>query len=275
MRNLLILTIISLLHSEVKGARILAWFFVPSISHQVVFQPIWKELSIRGHEVTVVTPDPLKDPTLKNLTEIDMKVSYQVWKEIDISNYRRERMTVLEIEERFYNMGERVIDIMNKTEEIQEILSKPENSFDLILIESMSPILYGLHYKFKAPLIAVCSFGNQQYLTHLLGNSMHPALYSDPLTGLYVKMTFLEKIENIYLTVGSYLLNKLIIYPNADRIARSYFGKNMPYIEDVIKNTSLLFSNSNPIFPDHRPLAPNIMEFSKVHLVVMNTLPKV
>ncbi|KAL3288279.1 hypothetical protein HHI36_002727 [Cryptolaemus montrouzieri] len=275
MRKILILTVLSLLHSEVYSAKILAWTFFPSISHQMVFRPIWKELSLRGHEVTVVTPDPLNDPTLTNLTEIDMKVAYQVWKEIDISNFRRELMTVFEIENRFRRMHERIIHIMNETEEIQEILRKPENHFDLILIEALSPILYGLQHKFKAPLISVCSLGNSQYLTHLLGNSMHPALYSDILTGMFGKLNFMEKIENTYFILGSYLLNKLFIYPNADRIARSYFGQDMPYIEDVVKNTSLMFANVNPIFSDHRPLVLNIMEFSKVHFVERKPLEKV
>ncbi|KAL3288277.1 hypothetical protein HHI36_002725 [Cryptolaemus montrouzieri] len=275
MRNLLILFIVLfLLHSEVNSARILAWFFIPSISHQIVFQPIWKELSLRGHQVTVITSDPLNDSTLKNLTEIDMKISYEVWKEIDISNFRREIMTVSEIDSGFHKMFEKVIDITSRTEEIQEILRKPKNHFDLILIEAHSPILYGLQHKFKAPLIAVSSLGIGLYMTHLFGNSIHPALYGDILSGLYGKLTFMEKIENIYFTLGLYLSNKLIIYPNADRIARLYFGEDMPYIEEVIKNTSLLFTNVNPIFSAHRPLVPNSMEFSKVHLVLKNPIPK-
>lgn len=54
----------------------------PSISHQVIFQPIWKELSLRGHKVTVITPNPLKDPTLTNLTEIDISYMYEHMSEL-------------------------------------------------------------------------------------------------------------------------------------------------------------------------------------------------
>lgn len=62
--------------SGVYSAKILGVFTIPSVSHQVMFQPIWKELSLRGHEVTVVTPNPLNDPTLTNLTEIDISFVY-------------------------------------------------------------------------------------------------------------------------------------------------------------------------------------------------------
>ncbi|KAL3288282.1 hypothetical protein HHI36_002730 [Cryptolaemus montrouzieri] len=153
-----------------------------------------------------------------------------------------------------------------ETEAVQYILKKSENYYDLILIESHSPILYGLQYKFEAPLIAISSLENLQYLEYLFGNPMHPALYSDFLTGLYPELKFYEKFENLYLILGSYLLNKFVFYPRADELARIYFGKDMPYIEDVIKNTSLLFSNVNPVFSDRRPRVSNIIHYFNIHI---------
>jgi glucuronosyltransferase len=43
-----------------KGARILGIFPTPSISHQLPFQAIMKALAARGHNVTVISPEPLK-----------------------------------------------------------------------------------------------------------------------------------------------------------------------------------------------------------------------
>jgi glucuronosyltransferase len=43
-----------------RGARILGIFPTPSISHQLPFQTIMKALALRGHEITVISPDPLK-----------------------------------------------------------------------------------------------------------------------------------------------------------------------------------------------------------------------
>ncbi|KAL3288280.1 hypothetical protein HHI36_002728 [Cryptolaemus montrouzieri] len=269
------LAVLLLISSEVNSAKILAWFYVPSISHQIVFQQIWKELSLRGHDVTVITPNPLNDPTLKNLTEIDTKFTYELWKEIDVSNVRREVMTVPEMEYTFQKMHEIMIEGAFRSEEVVNILRKPENTFDLILIEGLSEVMYGLQYKFKAPLIAISSLDNYNYLKYLLGNPMNPALYSDFLTGFRGKLTFWEKIENFHLTLVSFILNKLIISTNADRIARLHFGKDMPYIEDIIKNTSLMFSYVNPIFSDQRPLVPNIMHFSNVHITRNNPVPEV
>ncbi|PSN34571.1 Ecdysteroid UDP-glucosyltransferase [Blattella germanica] len=50
--------------SSSYGARILGIFPVPSISHQLQFQAIMKTLAARGHQVTVISTDPLKVPSL-------------------------------------------------------------------------------------------------------------------------------------------------------------------------------------------------------------------
>ena len=60
-------------------ARILGVVPIPSYSHQIVYRPIWRELSLRGHQVVVMTTDPMKDPALTNLTEIDWHFAYGLY----------------------------------------------------------------------------------------------------------------------------------------------------------------------------------------------------
>ena len=43
-----------------KAARILGIFLTPSISHQLSFQAIMKALAARGHQITVISRNPLK-----------------------------------------------------------------------------------------------------------------------------------------------------------------------------------------------------------------------
>ncbi|XP_052757024.1 UDP-glucosyltransferase 2-like [Galleria mellonella] len=60
---------------SLKAAKILAVYPTQSISHQVVFRPLVRELAPRGHEVVVITP-ALACPVgegLENLTEIDIR----------------------------------------------------------------------------------------------------------------------------------------------------------------------------------------------------------
>jgi putative protein kinase ArgK-like GTPase of G3E family len=43
-----------------EAAHILGIFPTPSVSHQYPFQAIMKALAARGHQITVISPDPLK-----------------------------------------------------------------------------------------------------------------------------------------------------------------------------------------------------------------------
>ncbi|KAJ8959707.1 hypothetical protein NQ318_021899 [Aromia moschata] len=56
-------------------ANILVFSSAPAYSQQMAFLELWIDLSLRGHNVTLVTPNPVNNPKLTNLTEIDVKYS--------------------------------------------------------------------------------------------------------------------------------------------------------------------------------------------------------
>lgn len=57
------------------GAKVLAFFGLSSKSHNNFFTPLTTELAARGHDVTVVTAYPLKDPPKTNYHQIDATVT--------------------------------------------------------------------------------------------------------------------------------------------------------------------------------------------------------
>lgn len=57
------------------AANILAIDPTPSVSHQIVFQTLTMDLLDRGHNMTVLTPNPLRLNN-SNLKEIDLSSSY-------------------------------------------------------------------------------------------------------------------------------------------------------------------------------------------------------
>ncbi|XP_044746164.1 UDP-glycosyltransferase UGT5-like isoform X4 [Coccinella septempunctata] len=249
---------------DVKSARILGWCSFPSISHQRVFQPLWRELSLRGHEVTAIVPNPLNDPSLTNLTEIDTGYTYDILKRTDITHLRRENMNTFKIQIVLQDLHAEALQMVFEKEEVKVILEKNKNHFDLIIIEGINPILFGLQHKFDAPLVAVSSLSLKTYWHFLYGNSIHPVLFTDYYSELVPKLTFWEKFDNIYITIGTFIINKFVMFPRAHNIAKKYFGEDMPYIEEMVKSSSLMFSNNNPIFSDLRPLVPNVILFRNV-----------
>lgn len=131
--------ILSVLCGTVVPANILGFFGVPSISHQQVYQVIWKELSLRGHNVTVVTPNPLNDPSLTNLTEIDVSYSYEAFR-----NYSTEKFSRSINHWDAFDIIEALTAIVNDVQfshpEVIKLLEDKTRQFDVLLAEPFTLI---------------------------------------------------------------------------------------------------------------------------------------
>ncbi|KAK9892170.1 hypothetical protein WA026_018372 [Henosepilachna vigintioctopunctata] len=257
----------------VTCARILVFTYIPSVSHQNVFRSVWKHLSLRGHEVVAIATDPIRDPTLTNLTEIDVSVGYEIFKKFDYSHLTKSNIGLFSLVEKFHDSFIHALELEINTEEFQGLLQKPSNYFDLIIVESALPAAFGIQNKFKAPMLAMSSLENLINLHSLFGNPVHPILYPElfsDLPNVLFHWTIWEKIESLYILIGVWMIHKCNIYPISDKTARKHFGNDMPYIEDIMRNSSLMLINVSPVFSGRRPTAPNVVEYHNVHLEAIN-----
>lgn len=126
------------LSGATQSANILGYFSVGSVSHQIVFQPIWKELSLRGHKVTVVTPNPLNDPTLTNLTEIDLSVSYDHFKAMIAKDFTG-AMDHWKFEKWLHSIVLKMNDVQFRHPQVQALLEDKNKTFDVLLTEPWIP----------------------------------------------------------------------------------------------------------------------------------------
>lgn len=127
------------LSGTIESANILGFFSIPSISHQIVYQPIWKELSLRGHKVTVVTPNPLNDPTLTNLTEIDVSYSYEFFKNLTTKAFSGS-LDHWSMERVYHSMVIGTNDAQFNHPQVKELLEDDSKTFDVVLAEPFIPI---------------------------------------------------------------------------------------------------------------------------------------
>ncbi|KAL6257119.1 hypothetical protein P5V15_012051 [Pogonomyrmex californicus] len=140
--------------SPIETAKILAIVPIPSYSHQVAYRALWTSLSRRGHEVVLITTDPINDPSLTNLTEIDVHFTYKVLRKMDFVKtmdlsymnvlYTQAWPACLEISEMVY-----------KHPEVRKMyISGSNREFDVVIAETIkTPSFYALAHRFNAPLI--------------------------------------------------------------------------------------------------------------------------
>ncbi|KAG5870475.1 hypothetical protein JTB14_030329 [Gonioctena quinquepunctata] len=272
MASLQLVVILSFINI-IDGARILGIFFVPSISHQIAYQPIWKELSQRGHEVTVISPNILADPNLTNLTEIDVSFAYRTLEEFNVQGNMGKENSVFRNFLFIHEVLSKILQQQLEYEEVQKLI-KGEEEFDLLLIECLHPLAFGFGARFNAPIIAVSSLQVFSYTHDIFGNPTHPVLRPDVLMSFHGEITLTDRIRSFIYSIGSRILYYWQILPQIDGVARKYFGKDMTYLGNIIRNTSLLLMNTNPIMHLPMPNVPNTIEIGQLHIREKEKLPE-
>ncbi|XP_030763310.1 UDP-glucuronosyltransferase 2B18-like [Sitophilus oryzae] len=257
------------------SARILCIFPVPSVSHQATFQPIAKALSLRGHDVISVTPSPLKDPTLTNLTEIDTSYTKKILLGYGFEYFMSKEVAIQNKIPKIFEMYYELAEALFQNEEFKKIYTNPDEKFDLIIAQIyISPIMLGLSVKLNAPIIGVSSMGCWIGTHYAMGNPILPSMYSEMFLPYHGELSFYERIKStLYFLWSRYYVN-LVALPKCDQISKKYLGNDIPYIGDIEKNLSALFLNSNPVLYTPRPLVPTVVPLVFIHIEPPKPLPQ-
>lgn len=107
-----------------------------------------------------------------------------------------------------------------------------------------------------------------QVLTEIhdaLGNPVHPVLNPDLFVPMDERSTFVQRLYNFLYVIRWRLYHKWNALPHSDKLARKYFGKDLPYLGDLEKNLSLVIASVNPFTHGIRPNVPRIIEVSQLH----------
>ncbi|KAJ0171764.1 hypothetical protein K1T71_012527 [Dendrolimus kikuchii] len=259
-----------------EAAKILIVIPTPSISHQVVFRPLILELAKRGHELTLITADPLpKDETYANITEIDVHdISYKCWrqevlKSTTTTGNKDSLFTQISV---FMNVLITVFEKQIRTKEVQDLIkSKPK--FDLLLVEAcVRPALAFAHI-FEIPAIFVSSFGNSLVMNEVTGAPTHPILYPDILRQKLNNLSLWDKILELY---SFYRVNYVIsnsVY-NENKSLKALFGEDFPTYHELVKYVQLSLLNVHPIWENNRPVPPSVVYMGGIHQIPKKELPK-
>lgn len=141
-----------ILPTVVNTANILGVFPLPSISHQQSFLNLGKELSVRGHQVTLVVTNPMNNRSLTNLTEIDINHVYKILNEKSFAEALDGQNSAMDCVFNFRSMGKKMSEIVFSTREVQDLINGNKH-FDLVIVEAHETIFFAFGARFKAPMI--------------------------------------------------------------------------------------------------------------------------
>ncbi|XP_023937624.2 UDP-glucosyltransferase 2 [Bicyclus anynana] len=252
----------------VSSAKILAVYPTPSISHQIVYQILTLELVKRGHEVTVITTDPVypKGRGPPNLIEIDVRdLSYKMWADGWMSDKSKSEADHLSQVNNIVRLMSKIIAaqlVSNK--EIQEIINNKKSEYDLLIIEAyVKPVLIYSHI-FKVPVIQINSAGGLSHNFKAVGAPTHPFLYPAIPTQRIYNLSNYEKLQEFYY---KWRMENAFdeIEEEDNRSLQKLFGTDVPSIRELYNNVDLLFLNIHRIWTDNQPYPPNVIHIGGIH----------
>lgn len=225
--------------------------------------------------MTLITTDPIKDASLKNLTEIDIHdVAYHAWRSSGIVQLlKQHQKNPVAIRDKYIEVFVTMFDSTMNQAEIKDFLQSNE-TFDLVITEPLIPIGLGFAERYKSKLILVTSLEAPTYIHVALGNPFHPVLYPERALAItpdsYLKRVAITILSAYYFYFQSNF-NDL-----STSLLRKHFGADLLHMDEIVDKTNMLFANVNPLFTGVRPLTPSTVYFGRgSHLEPEKPLPAV
>ncbi|XP_044750029.1 UDP-glycosyltransferase UGT5-like isoform X1 [Coccinella septempunctata] len=253
---------------------ILAVFPHEGKSHQWIFGPIIRELVKKGHSVTALVHYKfdlkseryneiiLHDPDARGLEVFgldDLEVS--LW-------YAQIRSSDL-----LLNEGLQSCEVMFSNSHVKKLL-KSNVKFDLIFGELFnSECTQGFALRFKAPLVAISTTMIMAWHNGHFGNPDNPSYIPNNHIWFSDRMSFSERMVNFLATTYAKVVYGAFFDSNR-RLLEEHLQMQIPDLDALTRNTSLLLVNSHWSLTFTRPLVPSVVEIGGVHIQKNKPLPK-
>ncbi|XP_060833725.1 UDP-glucosyltransferase 2-like [Rhopalosiphum padi] len=260
--------------SVADGANILGVFPINGRSHWVVYESVMKALAARGHNVTVITSFPQKAP-VANYTDIDVSATFPA-----AMNTVGIEMVLKYLSSVFANqwfIADHQMNICRKAQKLPQVqaLLRSDIKFDAVFTEIFGADCdVGFAYHFKAPLLSIMSSSHLPWSYDRVGGPDNPSYIPTIVTRAAGKMNFKERMINTLYYIYFKLAWKYYSEWPANELLKENFGPDVPHINEIVYNTSMVFVNGHFSLDGPRPLVPNMVEIGGIHVKPPRPLPK-
>uniref|UniRef100_A0A8B9FE14 UDP-glucuronosyltransferase n=1 Tax=Amazona collaria TaxID=241587 RepID=A0A8B9FE14_9PSIT len=270
-----------------SGGNVLVW--PADNSHWLNMEYILKELVVRGHEVTVLMPSCflIFDGTQSSPFQFEV---------IEVPITKKEMATMMEeafyfwfYEERLlpfwqvaYKMTQMLHKMKNTTETIcNEVLKNKAlmqrlraSNFDVLLADPLTPSGELIAEKLGIPFVYTIRFSVGNTVERLCGTLPAPPSYVPAtLSGLVDRMSFLERLKNIFSYTAQDFMYHYLIWGSWDQYYTDVLGRPTTLCETMGKAEIWLIRTYWDVeFP--RPFLPNFEFVGGLHCQPAKPLPK-
>ncbi|XP_058804709.1 uncharacterized protein LOC131671920 [Phymastichus coffea] len=250
------------------GYKILAIFAYNAKSHNVMFNPLVKELASRGHQVDVITHFPIKNapPNYKVVVNLDGTLPRIVNNfTIDfILSFRDVGVNVLS-EQLGNSVCHQILALTSLQNFIKDLPNNP--SYDLVIVEAFAAnCFFGFGHLLQVPVVAVSSAIEYPWISSFIGNDDNLAYVVTSSLSIFEKMTFWERLYNFYLHKKEEFTFQSLTEQSQTEAMRKYISPDIPNIREVEKSVALTLINSHPVIFGVKPIIPSLVQVGGLHI---------
>ncbi|VVC99840.1 unnamed protein product [Leptidea sinapis] len=277
MRNILIIIAIMSLIKYINCAKILGLFPHTGKSHQMVFEPLLKKLSERGHHVTVASFFPLKNPpqnysdvSFEGISDIGLETFDVKWYENQGFMYKIPVVKdVLQQIVDYSILAPLALSVCDKAVNWPPLTEALKKNYDVVLLEQFdSDCMLGLlHvYGVNVPVIGLSSSTLQTWTPDRLGIADNPSYLPVVSTSYIYPMSFIERVKNSFLYVYFKIWYRHSIQQVEQTIIENQYDVKVD-LEQLSKSSiSILLVNTFHAINGVKPLLPGVVEVGGMHL---------
>ncbi|CAH1403023.1 unnamed protein product [Nezara viridula] len=277
MKVVVIALFCSVFHN-VYGANILGMFPFPTFSHTNAYIPILKELARRGHNVTMVSPYPLKEK-IPNYNDIVLDNTLdQVISNSGVRNIRQ-FSTIMKFTG-LWPICNTFLDPAFKIPKFQEFMKENNSKFDLLIIEPFfcqQPLMAFAH-KYGASVVAIVTIYISPGISAISGNPYPMAYVPNMKLTFTDNMNFWERVQNTFYSFIEILVDEIYGTWLMNNYMKEHFKnypgfENLPSLSEIQNNISLFLVDNHFSLSYPRPYLPNTIDFAGLSVNTGGKLP--
>nr|XP_034832886.1 UDP-glucuronosyltransferase 2B1-like [Maniola hyperantus] len=256
--------------NEVKPLNVLGLFLYQGRSHFFVFQTYLEELVHRGHNVTVVSYFPRKEP-LKNYHDISLAEKSEVLQEV--FQIERSYRTIIDISLFLIDAGTENCRTLLGDENVQN-LWKTKAKFDVVVMEQfVSDCGLGLAYKLGAPVVGMTSHLLLPWHYRRFGIPYNPSFVPVLFLDGGTKPTLYQRVER---TLFDIYFNALYKYmgQRVDQNTLAQYFDDIPPLEQLAKEMKFMIIYTNFMLFGSYLYPANVIEVNGYHVAKPKPLPE-
>lgn len=261
-----------------EAAQILGLFSHPGKSHFDFFQPMFVALAERGHNISMYSYFPLKEP-VANYTDYVFEGMPLLTDFVDLQVIEKETPLLGQLPFKvptffmLHDWGLRSCKVALNSPLIAQLLSSPLR-YDVIILEHFSnDCIAAVAHLLDAPVIALSSCAIMPWHYKRMGTPFINPIMPMNFLPYTDQMNFVARLNNF---LHFYIVNALynfITQPATDALISQRFGFGLPTINEIVKNTSLMLINQHHSLTGSRPYAPNVVEVGGLQMGTAKSLP--